>query len=219
MHLGIIMDGNRRWAKARGLPKFAGHKYGVDNLENLLDFCLQEKIEIVTVYALSTENLKREKAELDNLFDLLEKYLRKTEQFTKKNIQIRILGNLTIFPESTQKAIQEAVSKTQNCDKLIFNIALNYGGKDEIVRTVNKMLQAKILITPENLEQNLDTGNLPQPDLIIRTGGDYRLSNFLLWQAAYATLYFTPTYWPDFDKKEFQKALDFWKNQKQNYGK
>ncbi len=219
MHIGIIMDGNRRWAKSKGLPKFSGHKYGVDNLENLLELCLQSKIKIVTVYALSTENLKRDEKELKNLFDLLEKYLKQTKKFTDKNIKINILGNPSVFPESTQKVIQNAINETKNCDKLIFNIAINYGGKDEIVRAVKKMKTNNLEFTQENLERNLDTQELPPPDLIIRTGGDQRLSNFLLWQASYATLYFTPVFWPAFEKNEFEKALNFFKSQKQNYGK
>lgn len=213
------MDGNRRWAKSKGLPKFAGHKYGVDNLENLLGFCLEKQIKIVTVYALSTENLKRDEKELKNLFHLLEKYLKQTDKFIKQDTQVRVLGNLEIFPEKTQKIIQSTIKQTQDCRSLIFNIALNYGGKDEIVRTVNKMINAKIEINQSSLEKNLDTQELPHPDLIIRTGGDQRLSNFLLWQGSYSTLYFTKTYWPAFDEKEFEKALDFLKSQKQNYGK
>lgn len=219
MHIGIIMDGNRRWAKSRGLPKMAGHKYGADNLERVLDFCLQKGIDILTVYALSTENLKRKKSELNNLYKLLDKYLEKTEKFVKKGIKINILGNPEVFPEKTQKALKNISKKTQNCEKLIFNIALNYGGRDEIVRTIQKMQNNGTQITKKNIENNLDTQGLPSPDLIIRTGGDQRLSNFLLWQASYSTLYFTETFWPAFDGTELEKALDFLKEQKQNYGK
>lgn len=218
MHIGIIMDGNRRWAKSKGLPKFAGHKYGVENLENLLNLCLKKRINIVTTYALSTENLKREEKELKNLFSLLEKYLKRTKKFKNQGVKINILGNVEVFPESTKKVIKNAIEVTQSCDKLIFNIALNYGGRDEIVRTVKRMIGNKIQINQENLEKNLDTQGLPNPDLIIRTGGDRRLSNFLLWQASYATLYFTQTYWPAFGETEFVKALDFLKTQKQNNG-
>ena len=200
------MDGNRGWAKSKGLPKFAGHKKGVDNLENLLDLCLEKNVDIVTVYALSTENLKREPAELKNLFNLLEKYVKPIHKFIKKGIQVRILGNPSVFPDSTKQALDNIVEKTQNCDKLIFNIALNYGGRDEIIRTINKMQKNDIALTEENLAQNLDTAGLPEPDLIIRTGGDHRLSNFLLWQSSYSSLYFTPTFWPAFDKKEFEKV-------------
>lgn len=219
MHVGIIMDGNRRWAKSKGLPKIIGHKYGADNLEKILDLSIQKNIDIITVYALSTENLKREEKELKNLFKLIEKYLQPAEKFIKNKIKVNILGSPESFPESTQAALKKIVKETQNCNKLIFNIALNYGGKDEIIRTVKKMEKAKIPFTQENLEQNLDTKGLPNPDLIIRTGGDCRLSNFLLWQASYSTLYFTKTCWPAFDENEFDQALDFLKKQKQNYGK
>lgn len=219
MHIAIIMDGNRRWANSKGLPKIAGHKYGADNLEKILDLCLQKEIEILTVYALSTENLKRKKSELQNLFTLLDKYLSNTQKFTKRGIKVNILGNPEVFPEKTQNALKNIVKVTQDCQSLIFNIALNYGGRDEIVRTIQKMQKEEIVFTAENLEKNLDTQGLPNPDLIIRTGGDQRLSNFLLWQASYSTLYFTETFWPNFNQTELEKALDFLKKQKQNYGK
>ena len=219
MHLGIIMDGNRRWAKQRGLPKFIGHKKGVDNLEKLIDICLKHEISILTVYALSTENLKREPKELKNLFQLLEKYVKPVNKFIKRGIKVRIIGNVFVLPESTQKALVKIQRETKKQKKMVFNIAINYGGRDEIVRTVNAMQKNNIPITVENLNENLDTQGAPNPDLIIRTGGDYRLSNFLIWQSAYASLYFTPVLWPDFNEKEFQKALDFLNAEKQNYGK
>lgn len=213
------MDGNRRWAQSKGFSKYIGHKKGVDNLENLIDWCLAKEIGLLTVYALSTENLKREPKELQNLFKLIEKYVANTKKFIKKGVQVRIIGRLEVFPEKTKQALIKIKQETQSCEKLIFNIALGYGGRDEIIRTVNQMLENKIAITEENLTQNLDTAGLPDPDLIIRTGGDQRLSNFLLWQSSYTTFYFTPVFWPAFDQKEFQKALDFWNSQKQNYGK
>lgn len=219
MHLGIIMDGNRRWAKQKGFPKIMGHKKGADNLETIIDICLQKKVNILTVYALSTENLKREPEELKNLFNLIEKYVKNTQKFIKQDIQVQIIGDTSSFPKSTKAALEKVKAETQNCETLIFNIALGYGGRNEIIRTVNTMLKNKTEITIENLNQNLDTKGLADPDLIIRTGGDHRLSNFLLWQSSYSTLYFTPIFWPDFNEKELVKALAFFSEQKQNYGK
>ena len=212
------MDGNRRWATSRGLPKIIGHKYGAKNLEKNIDICQKKGIKYLTVYALSTENLKRETKELNNLFKLIEKYLKSTDKFTERGIRINIIGNTEIFPEETKLILKNAEKETHDCDKLIFNIALNYGGRDEIVRTVQKMQKENIELTEENLSKNLDTGKIPEPDLIIRTGGDYRLSNFLLWQIAYSEFLFTEKLWPDFNKDDLLDAIYAFQNRNRKFG-
>ncbi len=221
MHIGLIMDGNRRWAKNLGKNKFFGHKKGVENLEMFTEICADDpEIKILTVYTLSTENMNREQKELDNLFALLEKFAKKWKKFVKNGIRVKIFGDVSKLPKSCQKALKELEEKTKNGEKLIFCPAINYGGRDEIIRAVNKLFK-KIpqKITEKDLEKFLDTEDLPAINLVIRTGGKKRLSNFMLWQSAYAELYFLDKMWPEFTEKDLQEAIFYYKSVQRNFGK
>lgn len=221
MHIAFILDGNRRWAKSQKLPKFMGHKKGLDKLEDILKLCvLNPEIKFITAYALSTENMNREVEELHNLFDLIEKFAKKWPKFVKWDIKVLPIGDHSALPISTQNALNELKNNTDHCQKLIFAPAVHYGGRDEIIRTINKiLLQNHESVSQEDFEQNLDIPNMPPVDLLIRTGGQKRLSNFLLWQCAYAELYFLDKMWPDFTEKDFENALEFYNNSKRNFGK
>jgi undecaprenyl diphosphate synthase len=220
VHLALILDGNRRWAKARFLPKQLGHQQGIANLKKILKVCASDqRIKIVTAYALSTENLKREQSELANLFELINKFVQDQQGFIAAGIQVRPIGDLSVFSQEIQTNLAKLQKATFNCGELIFQPALHYGGQDEIVRAVNKLIaKGKTKLKAEDIALALDTGDLPQVDLLIRTGGKRRLSNFLLWQAAYAELYFTEKMWPEFDPKELAKALEFFESVQRNFG-
>ena len=210
-HIGLIIDGNRRWAKAKGLATFMGHKKGVERIEEILDYAQELGIKIVTVYAFSTENWKRGEKEVHYLMKLYEDFATKqTAEAVKKGGKIRILGNIKGLPLSLQLVLKKAIKLTKNKQRMIVNIAINYGGRDEITRAFRSLAQAKVKpkeITEELINQNLDTVGLPDPDFIIRTSGEQRLSNFLPWQAIYSELYFPKVHWPDFDKRQFEIAL------------
>ena len=219
-HIAIIMDGNGRWAKRRGLPRNAGHKAGINALEKTVDACLKYGIKYCTVYAFSTENWKRSDEEINGIFSLARDYLYKNEEFyLKKEIKLNTIGVLDPFPNDLKAAISNLKQKTKDFDKLTVTIALNYGGRDEIVRTVNNLIKQNYKsVTEKDILLNLDTKDIPEPDLIIRTSGEQRLSNFLLYQMAYSELYFTKIYWPDFDEKHLVKALKNFQKRKRNYG-
>ncbi len=222
-HLAIVMDGNRRWAVAHHLPKLVGHTEGGKKLKKIIAACQDRGIKFLTVWALSTENLKeREPKELKHLFSLFEKLIDYLDDFKKNNIRANIIGDISKLPQSTQNKLTELVERTKNNTGLVFTLAVNYGGRDEIVRTVKKIIESKInseKLTEEIFSQHLDTANLPEPELIIRTGGASRLSGFFPWQCIYSELYFTPTYWPAFSEKDLEKALEWFKEQKRNHGK
>ncbi len=210
-HVGIIMDGNGRWAAQRGLPRQAGHRAGFENLRRVLRACVDFGIPMLTVYAFSTENWGRPEEEVKALLVLLERGLeREVPKLHREGVVIRHFGRKDNLAPSLQKKIADAWTLTRDNRRIALNVAFNYGGRAEIVQAVQRILVAGL--APEQIDEALVsrylyTEGLPDPDLVIRTGGEMRLSNFLIWQAAYAEYYSTPTYWPDFDKEELERAL------------
>jgi undecaprenyl diphosphate synthase len=222
-HVGIVMDGNGRWAQARGLPRIAGHKAGTENIRRILHAATDIGIKVLTVYAFSTENWARPEEEVRGLMRLLAQRIRReTKQLHAEGVCIRHSGRLEGISPSLAKQIQDAVALTCNNQRIIFNVAFNYGGRAEIVDAVRHIMRdghPSESVTEELISQYLYTGGLPDPDLIIRTGGEYRLSNFLIWQAAYAEYYATPTFWPDFDEEELTTALEAYGQRQRRFGR
>lgn len=210
-HIAIIMDGNGRWAKARGLPRTEGHRQGTENLRRIIRACVEFGVEILTIYAFSTENWSRPRAEVQMLLRILESVIdRELKELHSNGVQLRHIGKLDGISPGLQRKIHHAMDLTQHNDRLIVNIAFNYGGRDEIVHAVRQIISEGIpaeQVTETVLSSHMYTSDLPDPDLIIRTSGELRVSNFLIWQGAYAEYYATKTYWPDFDKGELYKAL------------
>lgn len=219
-HVAIIMDGNGRWAKNRLLPRLAGHNAGAKAVERTLQAAQKAGVEFLTLYAFSTENWARPQEEIDGLMKLLEQTLDKYTQEAKKHrVRLWVSGEREKLPPAILAKIDEAVSSTANNTGLTLNLALNYGARQEIAHAVNRLLmQGKTQITPADIQANLYQPALPDPELIIRTSGEERLSNFLLWQAAYSEFYFTPVLWPDFDETEFQKALSAYQTRTRRFG-
>jgi len=221
-HIGFIVDGNRRWAKEKGLPTFIGHKKGAERIEEIVKYAQDLGIKIVTIYAFSTENWKRSEKEVSYLMKLFEDFaINKMTDADKRGMKIRILGNLQGLPLSLQKVLKKAMKLTKNNQKMIVNAALNYGGRNEITRTFRKLTALGIKpkeITEELINQYLDTAGLPDPDFIIRTSGEQRLSNFLPWQATYSELYFPKVHWPDFDKRQLDIAILEFKRRQRRLG-
>lgn len=227
-HIAIIMDGNGRWAKQRGLPRSLGHKAGVEALKEIVRYSSNIGIKILTVYAFSTENWARPVEEVDYLINiLLVEYMKKEiDELNKNNVKIRILGDIDQLPASTKKQIIEAVELTKNNSGLKFNIALNYGGRKEIVDAVKKIAEMieKGEIKTADIDEKLladclYTSGDKDPDLIIRTSGEMRISNFLIWQSAYSELYFSNVLWPDFNKDNFREAIDEYMKRDRRFGK
>ena len=222
-HVGIIMDGNGRWAQARGLPRLAGHAAGVNNIRPLLEACVDFGVKVLTIYAFSTENWARPPAEVSGLMRLLgETIRRQLNDLHANGVQIRHSGRLNGIEESLQKQIRNALELTKNNDRITLNVAFNYGGRAEIIDAIRLIINDGLppeSITEDVFSRYLYTEGLPDPDLIIRTGGEYRLSNFLIWQAAYAEYYATPTYWPEFDRNELKKALEEFADRDRRFGK
>lgn len=220
-HIGIIMDGNRRWAIAKGLPSFKGHEVGVQALERVVEAAGELGIKYLTVFALSTENIKeRPKQELSYLFSLIGRVIReKVPVLNKNGVRLRYIGDIKALPTPLQSSLQASKEKLEKNDKLTLTMAINYGGQAEIVEAVRNINKETSELTERDIEENLYTVGLPEPDLIIRTGGRKRLSNFLLWQGAYAELYFTDVLWPDFDKEELEKAMKDFSNLVRNFGR
>lgn len=223
-HIGIIMDGNRRWAAKRGLPVTKGHEAGVRALEKIVDHCLERGIKTLTIYALSTENWrKRAKEEVKGIFGLLLRLVEeKKEEYRKKGIKLAVLGEFQAFPKKIVRAIGEMLRIVKRHERLKVNVALNYGGRDEILRAVKRIIKEKV--PPEKVNEKvfnkfLYTNGEADPDLMIRTGGEIRLSNFLLWQLSYAELYFTDTLWPDFSPAKLDKAIAEYQNRQRRFGK
>lgn len=221
-HLAIIMDGNGRWAKCRNLPRLAGHKAGTDNLHRILRACKDQGIRIVTLYAFSTENWNRPQEEVNGLMKLLETSIeRELGELHKEGVQIRHIGRTDRIPSALCEKIRYAVDYTRNNTALILNVALNYGGRAEIVDAVKRMLVEGLdpnYVDEATVSRYLYTSDLPDPDLIIRTSGEYRVSNFLIWQGAYAEYYVTDVLWPDFDEKELQKAIEHYVKRERRFG-
>ncbi len=227
-HVAIIMDGNGRWARARGLPRTEGHRQGAHTVERLARFVAQEKLfPYLTVFAFSTENWDRPKAELDFLFSTLEEFARtRWEELQKNGVELRILGDLTPFPPGLRAALEQAVARTAGGKNLVFTVALNFGGRWDILTAARRAVELAQRgdLSPEDLtlekfRELLPGGALPDPDLIIRTGGHQRLSNFFLFEAAYTEFYFTPTLWPDFTEEELLLALRDFQGRTRNFGK
>jgi len=216
------MDGNGRWAKARGLPRLAGHRAGTENLRRILRACVRHGIKILTIYAFSTENWGRPAEEVRGLMTILEQVIeRELKELHQEGVQIRHIGRAQGISPRLLKKIQQAVELTKNNDTIILNVAFNYGGRQEIIDAVRRIVRAGI--EPDQIDdalfnEHLYTAGQPDPDLIIRTSGEMRVSNFLIWQGAYAELYVTPTYWPDFDDDELQKALEHYASRERRFG-
>jgi undecaprenyl diphosphate synthase len=221
-HIAMIMDGNGRWAKTRGLPRLAGHRAGVENLRRILNACGEFGIKILTIYAFSTENWGRPEAEVRGLMNILETVIdRELKQLHANGVQLRHLGELSGLSNMLQDKVRRAVELTRNNDHLILNVAFNYGGRQDLIQAVRRIVQDKIppdQINERLIDYYLYTAGQPDPDMVIRTGGEMRLSNFLLWQASYAEYYSTPTYWPDFDRDELLKALVHFARRERRYG-
>lgn len=219
-HVGIIMDGNGRWAKKRIQPRGFGHRAGMNNMIALAEYAQKIGIEYLTVYALSTENLSRPKEELDGLFGLFRKYFTvNVKKLYASNARVKIIGDLSALPQDVQKILKDGENNSPKdaCFTLVF--AINYGSRREIVNAVNRAVERGEKVTEEDFFHLLYTDGIPDPDLIIRTGGELRLSNFLMYQAAYAELYFTDVLFPDFDKKEFEKAIENYAKRERRFGK
>jgi undecaprenyl diphosphate synthase len=210
-HIAIIMDGNGRWAKARGLPRLAGHQAGTENLRRVIRGCVEFGIHYLTIYAFSTENWGRPKEEVDGLLSIIESVIDKElAELHQEGVQLRHIGRLDRLPANLRAKVESAIELTKNNTRLTVVIAFNYGGRDEIVHAVEQIVRNGIKpeeITEKTISEYLYTKDIPDPDLVIRTSGELRLSNFQVWQAAYSELYVTPAYWPDFDKEELRKAL------------
>ena len=219
-HVGIIMDGNGRWAKKRGLPRTLGHKAGGEAFVKIVTECRKIGIKCLTVYAFSTENWMRSESEVTALMSLMKEYMvRYTDDLVKNGIRLRILGDLSRFESATVDEINKRIELSKNNDGMTLCIALNYGGRAELTTAVNKLLRSgKQEITEQDISDALYTASLPDPDLIIRTSGEQRTSNFLLWQSAYSEYYFTDVLWPDFDEKELRKAIEEYSKRNRRFG-
>lgn len=225
-HIAIIMDGNGRWAKEKGQIRLKGHQAGMESLREIVRACSDMGVKVLTVYAFSTENWKRPIEEVSGIFALLVRYVAKElKELKDNNVQIRMLGDIDPLPADARKAAQEAVDSTKDNTGLIFCIAINYGGRAEIVRAAKLLAKqaAEGDLDPEKIDEaafasHLYTADLPDPDLIIRTGGEMRLSNFLTWQSAYSELYVTDTYWPDFTPDKLKEAIEAFNGRDRRYG-
>lgn len=225
-HIAIIMDGNGRWAKKRFLPRTAGHKAGVETVRTIITECKRLGIKHVTLYTFSTENWKRPVLEVETLMMLLQTYLKKeVEELNRNNVRLTAIGDIEKLPKSCLEELKRAMELTKDNDGPNLNLALNYGGRYDItnaVKQISRDIENHKLnsddITEETIKNYLSTKSIPDPDLVIRTSGEQRLSNFLLWELAYAELYFTDVYWPDFDEKELQKAIYTYQNRDRRFG-
>ncbi|MBT3249695.1 MAG: di-trans,poly-cis-decaprenylcistransferase [Candidatus Pacebacteria bacterium] len=221
-HIAIVMDGNRRWAKKRGLAIIKGHRQVSEELiEELADHCIQRGIKYLTLWAFSTENWNRDPMEVKLVMDLFREMLEKNiDQLHQKGIKISTIGDLSRFDQDIREKIEQGVMKTVQNKNLTLTFALNYGGKDDLLRAVNKLSKEdKAEITSEMIDQSLDTADLPDPDLVIRPGGEKRLSGFLLWQTEYSELYFSDVLMPDFNAQELDKAIEDYQNRQRRFGK
>jgi undecaprenyl diphosphate synthase len=221
-HVAIIMDGNGRWALRRGLPRLVGHRAGTENLRRIITACVEFGVKYLTIYAFSTENWGRPREEVEGLMHILEDVIdRELAELNKEGVQLRHIGHLERLDPKLQEKVLDAIELTRHNDRLVLNVAFNYGGRDEIIFAIQKMI--KDGVKPEEVNSDLVsrylfTAGVPDPDLIIRTSGELRVSNFMIWQGAYSEWYVTSVYWPDFDKNEFRKALDTFGRRDRRYG-
>lgn len=222
-HIAIIMDGNGRWARARSLPRLAGHRAGVDNLRRVLEACVEFGIQYLTIYAFSTENWNRPVDEVRGLMNILEEVIdRELQKLNEKGVQLRHIGRLERLRPELQEKVRHAIELTRNNQKLVLNIAWNYGGRAEIVDAIQQIVADGI--SPDEVKEDLVsrylyTAGCPDPDLIIRTAGELRASNFLIWQGAYSEWYIASTYWPEFDREELFKALCEYASRERRFGR
>ena len=220
-HIAIVMDGNGRWAKKRGLPRSAGHVAGAKTFKTIARYCNKIGLEYLTVYAFSTENWKRPKEEVDGIMNLLRDYLKDAENFKDENIKVRFLGDRTPLADDIKALMLKNEDGSKDATGLNLNIAINYGGRDEIVHAVKKIIAAGIPetdITEQLISDNLYTAGMPDPDFIIRPSGEYRTSNYLLWQSAYAEYWFSDILWPDFTPKQLDKAIEDFNHRNRRFG-
>ena len=209
VHIAIIMDGNGRWAQKRALPRTAGHVAGSENFKTIARYCNKIGIKYLTVYAFSTENWKRPQGEVDAIMNLLRDYLKDSVNFKSENIKLQFIGNLSALPEDIITLMENAENESKDATGLVVNMAVNYGGRDEIVAAVKEIVNSgETEITEELIGEKLYTRGIPDPDLIIRPSGEYRLSNFLIWQCAYSEFWFSNVLWPDFKPKHLEEAID-----------
>ena len=221
-HVAIIMDGNGRWALARGLPRLVGHRAGTENLRRIITACVEFGVKYLTIYAFSTENWGRPREEVEGLMNILEDVIdRELAELNKEGVQLRHIGRLERLDPKLQEKVMDAIELTKHNDRLVLNVAFNYGGRDEIVFAIQKMINDGVKpaeVTSDLVSRYLFTAGVPDPDLIIRTSGELRVSNFLIWQGAYSEWYVTSVYWPDFNKEEFRKALDTFARRDRRFG-
>jgi undecaprenyl diphosphate synthase len=210
-HVAIIMDGNGRWAQQRGLPRLAGHRAGTENIRRIIQSCVDYGVQVLTLYAFSTENWRRPDTEVRGLMTILAEVIdRETRDLHKNGVRLRHIGELAALPISLSERVERAVHLTRENSRLTLNVAFNYGGRSEIVRALQRIIKSGVAtseVTEALIGEHLDTAGLPDPDLIIRTAGEMRLSNFLLWQAAYAEYWSTPIFWPEFGRDDLYQAL------------
>ena len=221
-HVAIVMDGNGRWALARGLPRLIGHRAGTENLRRIITACVEFGVKYLTIYAFSTENWGRPREEVEGLMNILEDVIdRELAELNKEGVQLRHIGRLERLDPKLQEKVLDAIELTKQNDRLVLNVAFNYGGRDEIVYAIQKMIKdgvKPVEVNADLVSQYLFTAGVPDPDLIIRTSGELRVSNFLIWQGAYSEWYVTSVYWPDFSKEEFRKALDTYAQRDRRHG-
>ncbi|MFZ5912076.1 MAG: isoprenyl transferase [Chloroflexota bacterium] len=222
LHVAMIMDGNGRWAISRGLPRLAGHRAGTENLRRVIRASVEFGVKYLTIYAFSTENWGRPPEEVQGLMHILEDVIDKElAELHKEGVQLRHIGRLERLAPTLQEKVLDAIDVTKNNTRLILNIAFNYGGRDEIVHAIQRIIEDGVPaadVTDELVSQYMFTAGVPDPDLIIRTSGELRISNFLIWQAAYSEWYVTPTFWPDFDKEEYRRALEAFAQRDRRFG-
>ena len=218
-HIAIIMDGNGRWAKMRGLPRTAGHKVGAETFRRIAKHCKKLGIQYLTVYAFSTENWKRPKEEVDAIMGLLDQYLREAlPSMEKEHIRVKFFGDLSVLDPELRELAEKANALSDTIEGVQANLCLNYGGRDEIVRAAKACAEAGVEWTEENFGKFLYSADVPDPELVIRPGGEQRISNFLLWQCAYSEFIFTPTLWPDFDEKTLEEAIIAYQQRDRRFG-
>ena len=218
-HVAIIMDGNGRWGLKKKNSRNYGHTKGVEVVERIIEEAIKNKIKFLTLYAFSTENWKRPEKEIHFLLNLLENYIKKElNRLIKKNIKLKIIGNIDKFPKSLKKKLKDVEKLSKENNLIQINIALNYGSKEEIIKSVKKLLKLSKTVNEKNISQNLYTRNIPDPEILIRTGNTNRLSNFLLWQSSYTEIFFISKLWPDFTKKDFSKIINNFSKVRRNFG-
>lgn len=225
-HIAIVMDGNGRWARARGLPRTAGHAYGVEAVRKVVSAARELEVPYLTLFGFSSENWQRPEAEVRGLLALLDAYLQsEAEELANAGVRLKMIGDLSRLPEATRRLVAEAERSTRFGRRLTLTIAFGYGGRQEIVAACRRLARRieigelrSVDVTPEHFSLSLSTAGLPDPDLLIRTGGEQRLSNFLLWQLAYAELYFTPVLWPDFGKSHLERAIQHYRGRQRTFG-